>query len=233
MGPQGCFPYGGGGGGTDVGPIGPGPCASNPCAHGTCIPNGINFLCTCLQGYTGTLLVKGTAGHPQWTFSDFHDFFQGLRVPFHSIHASAAPVRTVGLAARPLMDSSATVPTISRVYDAKGRKNVSYIPNLRWFKLIRELSSTYSSSACGGTITGVEGTLRYPHDSSQNYRHNANCMWTLRSELGKVLNLTFTRFHLEGGGAVCGYDWLQVGTNLEINSTSVGKGFKILSLISF
>lgn len=66
--------------------------------------------------------------------------------------------------------------------------------------------------ACGGVIRNVEGTLRYPHDSSQTYRHSVNCMWTLRTEVGKVLNLTFTRFHMEGGGS-CTFDWLQVTTS--------------------
>jgi len=65
-------------------------------------------------------------------------------------------------------------------------------------------------SGCGGSLSGLEGTLRFPHDSSQSYGHNTNCMWWLRTEPGKVLNITFTRFHLEGGGG-CGFDWLQVG----------------------
>jgi hypothetical protein len=76
---------------------------------------------------------------------------------------------------------------------------------------------------CGGQLTGSEGNLRYPHDSGQSYRHNTNCMWWLRTEeLGKVLNLTFTQFHLEGSGQ-CNYDWLQVQYNLQYNACSLFK----------
>ncbi|ROT61408.1 putative cubilin-like [Penaeus vannamei] len=61
---------------------------------------------------------------------------------------------------------------------------------------------------CGGTFYADEGTVAYPGVEGVNYNHNVNCAWIIIVPAGKVINVTFDHFHLEGGS--CRYDWLQV-----------------------
>lgn len=63
--------------------------------------------------------------------------------------------------------------------------------------------------ACGGVINSLNGTLKYP--ASEEYPHNSRCAWLIKTNLTKVLNVTFTKFDLEYS-ADCRYDWLQVNS---------------------
>jgi len=73
-------------------------------------------------------------------------------------------------------------------------------------------------TGCGGLLTTEEGFLRYPHipEATQvdgTYHNNVVCTWTIRTTIGKAVNMTFTRFHLEGG-VTCSYDSLTVSNML-------------------
>lgn len=61
---------------------------------------------------------------------------------------------------------------------------------------------------CGGVLTDTNGTLKYPTDGGR-YHHNAKCAWLIRTNLTKVLNITFKSFNLEASND-CRFDWLQV-----------------------
>lgn len=62
---------------------------------------------------------------------------------------------------------------------------------------------------CVAIIEKDNGTLRYPSNSSTTYKHNVGCAWTIRTDLNKVLKLTFKMFKLELS-VDCYYDFLQV-----------------------
>lgn len=62
--------------------------------------------------------------------------------------------------------------------------------------------------ACGGVLNSFNGTLKFPHDSN-TYLHNSRCAWLIKTDEDKVLNVTFTQFHLEHSRE-CRFDWLQV-----------------------
>lgn len=76
------------------------------------------------------------------------------------------------------------------------------------------LSCQTEVRACGGVLTGLSGTLKYP--PSDNYPHNSRCAWLIRTNMTQVLNVTFTKFNLEGSNE-CRFDWLQVIYHLYIN----------------
>lgn len=91
---------------------------------------------------------------------------------------------------------------------------------------------------CGGVLTGLSGTLKYP--PSENYPHNSRCAWLIRTNFTQVLNITFTKFNLESSND-CRFDWLQVrkisiekwrykrlnGRNRNCTSTSESKWFYV------
>ncbi|XP_049840768.1 cubilin-like [Schistocerca gregaria] len=64
---------------------------------------------------------------------------------------------------------------------------------------------------CGGFLPNEAGTLTFPDSSSRStsYPHSMSCAWVIITNSTKVLNVTFTSFHLEGSVG-CTYDWLQV-----------------------
>lgn len=61
--------------------------------------------------------------------------------------------------------------------------------------------------ACGGVLNSFNGTLKYP--LSNTYPENSRCAWLIKTDEAKVLNVTFTKFHLEHSHD-CRFDWLQV-----------------------
>lgn len=61
---------------------------------------------------------------------------------------------------------------------------------------------------CGGVLSDFNGTLKYPTDGG-NYQHNAKCAWLIKTNITKVLNITFKSFELEASND-CRFDWLQV-----------------------
>ncbi|GAB0086814.1 Cubilin [Sergentomyia squamirostris] len=63
--------------------------------------------------------------------------------------------------------------------------------------------------ACGGTMTGERGILKYPDDGSTTYNPNSRCAWLIRVNSSQVINVTFTKFNLENS-VECRYDWLQI-----------------------
>lgn len=61
--------------------------------------------------------------------------------------------------------------------------------------------------SCGGLLNSSNGTLKYPLTGT--YLHNSRCAWLIKTDENKVLNVTFTKFHLEISRE-CRFDWLQV-----------------------
>lgn len=74
------------------------------------------------------------------------------------------------------------------------------------------------ASSCGGVLNSLNGTLRYPTDpKASTYNHNSRCAWLIKTNITKVLNITFQSFHLEQKSAgECRYDWLQVSCILKV-----------------
>lgn len=78
-----------------------------------------------------------------------------------------------------------------------------------------ECTSTFTGSrcetqrqACGGVSRNPVGVLQFPMGGS-TYQHGLSCAWVLITEPSKVLNVTFTSFHLEQS-TDCKFDFLQV-----------------------
>lgn len=70
-------------------------------------------------------------------------------------------------------------------------------------------SRCQQSPGCGKVFTETNGTLKYPPDGG-NYLHNVKCAWLIKTNITKVLNITFKSFNLEVSND-CRFDWLQVG----------------------
>ncbi|XP_058456836.1 cubilin homolog [Malaya genurostris] len=81
-----------------------------------------------------------------------------------------------------------------------------------------------TSRACGGILDSVSGTLKYPLDNG-TYNHNARCAWLIKTNHTKILNVTFTQFHLEGSIATgeCKFDWLQIHDGKTSAAHNIGR----------
>lgn len=80
--------------------------------------------------------------------------------------------------------------------------------------------------SCGGVLNSFNGTLKYP--LADSYPHNSRCAWLIKTNEDKVLNVTFTKFHLEHSRD-CRFDWLQVNLNHSKSSVdALGKEIYIL-----
>ncbi|KAG7161827.1 Cubilin-like 2 [Homarus americanus] len=77
------------------------------------------------------------------------------------------------------------------------------------------------SDKCGGVLRGTEGVVTYPGVEGQLYNHNISCAWIIRVPRGKVINVTFQHFHMEGGR--CNFDWLQIHDGLQMSSQLIGR----------
>ncbi|XP_065583611.1 tolloid-like protein 1, partial [Artemia franciscana] len=77
---------------------------------------------------------------------------------------------------------------------------------------------------CGGFFPAVEGTISFPSSESDLYPHLVSCAWVITTRPGKVLNVTFTRFNIEGSTVnQCLFDWLQVRDGSHDYSPLLGK----------
>ncbi|CAL8142101.1 unnamed protein product [Orchesella dallaii] len=74
---------------------------------------------------------------------------------------------------------------------------------------------------CGGYLAGEEGSLKYPQTQS-TYNHRTYCEWLMHTTAGKVFNITFTNFHLEGGSS-CSYDYLDIRDGADTSAPLIGK----------
>lgn len=63
---------------------------------------------------------------------------------------------------------------------------------------------------CGNLINAETGTLTYPPAGIESYENNVRCAWVIKTNRSMVLNVTFTKFHLEHSTTACRFDWLQV-----------------------
>jgi CUB domain. len=70
-------------------------------------------------------------------------------------------------------------------------------------------SCYFVSAGCGGVLSGLSGSLQYPHSGSIEYSHNVNCAWLIITNTTKVLQLNFTKFDVEHS-TNCEFDFLQV-----------------------
>lgn len=75
--------------------------------------------------------------------------------------------------------------------------------------------------ACGGQLKSEIGILKYPATET-NYDHRTNCAWTIETNSTEVLNVTFTKFNLEGSRE-CQYDFLQIHDGRNTASHSLGR----------
>lgn len=75
--------------------------------------------------------------------------------------------------------------------------------------------------SCGGVRTEESGVISYP-DAVSAYYHNSKCAWLLKTNHTKVLNITFTKFHIEPSQD-CRYDWLQIHDGRSSASHTIGR----------
>ncbi|KAK5640278.1 hypothetical protein RI129_011089 [Pyrocoelia pectoralis] len=77
--------------------------------------------------------------------------------------------------------------------------------------------------ACGGLIRGLTGTIKYPLTPSRVYDPKVNCAWVIQTNATKVLNITFTKFNLQGGLTTCLHDWLQIHDGRNTIAQTLGR----------
>ena len=66
-------------------------------------------------------------------------------------------------------------------------------------------------SECGGHMQGTEGNIAFPNAIGGSVSgQNMDCVYLIQTEAGKIINITFTQFHLKGPAYYCNEDWLQV-----------------------
>ncbi|XP_076437271.1 cubilin-like isoform X2 [Babylonia areolata] len=65
-----------------------------------------------------------------------------------------------------------------------------------------------AGSGCGGVLTGPEGNFTSPNYPN-TYQHNAECEWTITTNRGDNIVLTFNAFRLESGYR-CRFDFLEI-----------------------
>lgn len=75
---------------------------------------------------------------------------------------------------------------------------------------------------CGGFLTQEVGRLRYPASPGTQYSHGRNCAWVITTTWGKVLNLTFNEFHLEGSHD-CQFDFLLIKDGGDDTAPTIGR----------
>ncbi|KZS21868.1 Tolloid 2-like protein, partial [Daphnia magna] len=76
--------------------------------------------------------------------------------------------------------------------------------------------------ACGGTIYETNGTISFPSSDGGLYPHQISCAWVINTTPGKVMNMTFTRFHLESSEN-CKFDWVQFHDGEDASAQIVGR----------
>ena len=77
--------------------------------------------------------------------------------------------------------------------------------------------------SCGGVLDGTgNGTLIFPSTDGGLYPHQVSCAWTINTLPGKVLNVSFSRFHLETSND-CRFDWVQVNDGEDASARVVGR----------
>ncbi|XP_055632024.1 cubilin homolog [Toxorhynchites rutilus septentrionalis] len=81
-----------------------------------------------------------------------------------------------------------------------------------------------ASRSCGGILDSYSGILRYPVDNG-TYNHNSRCAWLLKTNHTKILNVTFTQFHVEDAisSGECKFDWLQIHDGKTSAAHNIGR----------
>ncbi|KAG0445664.1 hypothetical protein HPB47_028255, partial [Ixodes persulcatus] len=78
-----------------------------------------------------------------------------------------------------------------------------------------------TNGACGGQLHGTNGTLRYP-ETGEAYP-TAELHLGAEDDSSKVLNVSFSEFHLEDGGSDCGFDFLEIHDGPTSMSRALGR----------
>ncbi|XP_069815839.1 cubilin [Dendropsophus ebraccatus] len=79
------------------------------------------------------------------------------------------------------------------------------------------------TQACGGVLTSLNGTLRYPSDlGHQPYGDGISCSWVIKTEPNKILRITFPYFNLTPSPP-CSTDFLQIHDGETISDVMLGR----------
>ncbi|KAJ8725267.1 hypothetical protein PYW07_016225 [Mythimna separata] len=77
------------------------------------------------------------------------------------------------------------------------------------------------TKSCGGMLDNEEGSIVYPLTNT-TYNHNSQCAWVIHTAPDKVINVTFSKFNLEGSPE-CMYDFLQIHDGRKSSSQLLGR----------
>uniref|UniRef100_A0A1A9WD06 Cubilin n=1 Tax=Glossina brevipalpis TaxID=37001 RepID=A0A1A9WD06_9MUSC len=77
-------------------------------------------------------------------------------------------------------------------------------------------------SVCGAILNRKTGSLRYPMDGSSGYADSERCAWIVRTDIGYILNVTFSDFDLEMAED-CSRDWLQIHDGISLAAQLIGR----------
>ncbi|CAH1246979.1 TLL1 [Branchiostoma lanceolatum] len=72
-------------------------------------------------------------------------------------------------------------------------------------------------AACGGNLNGTYGSI------SPAYDDNLDCIWTISAPAGFFVELEFTAFDIEDGGASCSYDYVAVYDGADTSAPLIAK----------
>ncbi|XP_037817925.1 cubilin homolog [Lucilia sericata] len=77
-------------------------------------------------------------------------------------------------------------------------------------------------SICAKTMRLPSGELKYPTGEETEYSNNERCAWIIRTTPTHILNVTFTKFDVEGNDD-CTHDWLQIHDGNSLASQLIGR----------
>lgn len=85
-------------------------------------------------------------------------------------------------------------------------------------------------SSCGGVLDSEAGILQFPLINGTTYTNNVTCVWLITNSnaIGKVLNITFTKFNVEQS-VNCAFDYVDIfdGPALEYKMLGRYCGYKL------
>ncbi|KAF2368216.1 EGF-like domain, partial [Trinorchestia longiramus] len=203
--------------------LSPRPCLSNPCHHLASCSDSLGHMlpgfyqCMCPPGYAGNGIgpfgcspvsggngVNACASNPcvHGTCTPNGNTFLCHCLPGYADPCSSSPCQNGGTCSRGVAGGPSFTCACTNAYTG--------------------VTCSESIQRCGGLLTGTGGLVHYPSPGIERYDHNISCAWVIVAPVTKIINVTFTEFHLEPDRR-CRYDWLQIHDGPRSTAPLIGR----------
>ncbi|KAM6162076.1 cubilin isoform 2-T2 [Erethizon dorsatum] len=172
--------------------------------HATCFSSqGFLPLCTCLPGYTGN--GYGPNGCVQLgNICLSHPCLNGQCIEIVSGYFCKCDSGWAGVNCTENINECWSSPCLNGGTCVDGVNAFSCECTSSWTGSHCQIPQ----QVCGGSLSGMNGSISYTV-ADVVYIHDVNCFWVIRTEEGKVLQITFTFFQLELENN-CPHEFLQI-----------------------